>query len=101
MGQARAQMGQGSMVIKSFKGSKALRMERSIMEDNIGDFFENIPTRLKKYLEELPEDWDVVYDSVWGEYEAMNEEAIISNKLIYSKSNKIIRDLICRVIGKY
>ena len=70
-----------------------------IMEDNIGDFFENIPTRLNKYLDELPEDWDVVYDSVWGEYEAMNEEAIISNKLIYSKSNKITRNIDGKIIS--
>ena len=59
-----------------------------IMEDNIGDFFENIPARLNKYLEELPDNWDVVYDSVWGNYEAMDEERIKTNKLIYSKSNK-------------
>lgn len=70
-----------------------------IMEDNIGDFFEDIPTRLKKYQEELPEDWDVVYDSVWGDYEAMNEEAIISNKLIYSKSNKITRNIDGKIIS--
>ena len=51
-----------------------------IMEDNIGDFFENIPARLNKYLEELPDNWDVVYDSVWGDYEAMDEERIKTNK---------------------
>ena len=63
-----------------------------IMEDNIGDFFEDIPVRLNKYLKELPDEWDVVYDSVWGDYEALNEGVIEENKLIYKKSNDITRN---------
>ena len=63
-----------------------------IMEDNIGDFIEDIPVRLNKYLKELPDEWDVVYDSVWGDYEALNEGVIEENKLIYKKSNDITRN---------
>ena len=70
-----------------------------IMEDNIGDFFENIPARLNKYLEELPDNWDVVYDSVWGDYEAMDEERIKTNKLIYSKSNKTTTNIDGKIIS--
>ena len=63
-----------------------------IMEDNIGDFLENIPDRLNSYLEELPKDWGVVFDSVWGNYIDMKEETVKSNKLIYSKSNNITKN---------
>lgn len=45
-----------------------------IMEDNIGEFYEPIIDRISKYLNELPEDWDVVYDSVWGDYNLLGEE---------------------------
>jgi len=63
-----------------------------IMEDNIGDFYEDIILRLEKYLEELPKDWDVIYDSVWGSYEDMNEEKVSENKLVYKKSNDVTRN---------
>jgi len=63
-----------------------------ILEDNIGDFYENIPLRLSKYLQELPEDWDVVYDSVWGDYKELNEEKVNNKKLIYRKSNEITKN---------
>ncbi len=63
-----------------------------IMEDNIGDFYENIILRLNKYLEELPKDWDVIYDSVWGSYEDMKEEKVSDNKLVYRKSNTVTRN---------
>lgn len=33
-----------------------------IMEDNI-QFVDNIPTAIKKYLEEAPDDWDIIWDS--------------------------------------
>ena len=70
-----------------------------IMEDNIGDFYENIPKRLNSYLKELPEDWGVVYDSVWGEYSELNEEIVTKNKLLYSKSNNITRNDIGKIIS--
>ena len=63
-----------------------------IMEDNIGDFYEDIILRLDKYLEELPKDWDVIYDSVWGSYQDMNEEKVSKNKLVYKKSNDVTRN---------
>jgi len=63
-----------------------------IMEDNIGEFYEPIIDRISKYLNELPEDWDVVYDSVWGDYNALGEEKIDKKKLIYKKSNQITKD---------
>ena len=70
-----------------------------IMEDNIGDFFENIPTRLNKYLVELPDNWDVVYDSVWGDYESMNEETLTNKKLIYSKNNEVTKNIDGKIIS--
>ncbi|MBG02381.1 MAG: hypothetical protein CL470_08945 [Acidimicrobiaceae bacterium] len=70
-----------------------------IMEDNIGDFYENIPIRLDKYLKELPDDWDVVYDSVWGDYGLLNEESVVENKLIYKKSNEITKNKDGKIIS--
>ena len=69
------------------------------MEDNIGEFFEPIIDRISKYLNELPEDWDVVYDSVWGDYNALGEEKIDKKKLIYKKSNQITKDNRGKVIS--
>ena len=40
------------------------------MEDNIGDFYESVPNRLEKYLKLLPNDWGIVFDSVWGDYKS-------------------------------
>ncbi len=70
-----------------------------IMEDNIGDFYENVMDRLSKYLEELPNNWDVLYDSVWEEYSNMNEEEVSSNKLVYKKSNGITRNRDGKIIS--
>lgn len=58
-----------------------------IMEDNIGDFYENIPDRLAKYLALLPENWGIVFDSVWGDYKIHNEEKVVDEKLLYKKNN--------------
>ena len=63
-----------------------------IMEDNIGNFFENIPDRLNSYLNELPENWGIVFDSVWGDYRELKEETVESSKLVYSKSNNITKN---------
>ena len=57
-----------------------------IMEDNIGEFFEPIIDRISKYLNELPEDWDVVYDSVWGDYNALGEEKIDKKKYKWGRT---------------
>lgn len=58
------------------------------MEDNIGDFYENITERLNKYLNELPNNWDIVYDSVWGDYSDLHEEKVTEDKLVYKKAMK-------------
>ena len=63
-----------------------------IMEDNIGGFYENIPNRLEKYLNMMDNDWDIIFDSVWGDYAQMNEEEISQNKLVYRKSNEITKN---------
>ena len=62
------------------------------MEDNIGDFFENVPKRLSKYLSELPDDWGILYDSVWGDYREMNELEVIKDKLTYLKSHNVTKN---------
>ena len=62
------------------------------MEDNIGGFYENIPNRLEKYLNMMDNDWDIIFDSVWGDYAQMNEEEISQNKLVYRKSNEITKN---------
>ena len=61
-----------------------------IMEDNIGDFYESVPKRLYKYLNELPEDWGVLYDSVWGELNEFDDGPVTPDKLVYKKSNELI-----------
>ncbi len=58
-----------------------------IMEDNIGDFYEDVPTRLDNYNKKLPDDWGIVFDSIWGNYEMLNEEKLNKNNLVYKKSN--------------
>jgi len=57
-----------------------------VMEDNIGDFYENVPLRLEKYLNELPENWGIVYDSVWGKLTEYDENPDQFSKLVYKKS---------------
>tara|TARA_X000000950_G_scaffold183047_1_gene221779 strand:- start:6251 stop:6976 length:726 start_codon:yes stop_codon:yes gene_type:complete len=70
-----------------------------IMEDNIGGFFENIPKRLKKYLDFMDDDWDVIFDSVWGNYKDMNEEKVVGEKLVYKKSNQITKNMNGKIIS--
>ena len=70
-----------------------------VMEDNIGGFFEDVPTRLMKYLSELPDDWDIVFDSVWGDYSLMNEEKISEKKLVYKKNNSFTKNKEGKIIS--
>jgi len=70
-----------------------------VMEDNIGDFFENVPERLLKYLNELPDDWGILYDSVWGDYREMNELKVAKDKLTYLKSHNITRNKEGKIIS--
>ena len=60
-----------------------------IIEDNVGRFKENIPIRLNRYLKELDEGWDIIYDSDWISYQNMNEEEVKPEKIVYKKSNDI------------
>ena len=41
--------------------------------------------RLEKYIEFMDNDWDIIFDSVWGNYKDMNEEEVVSEKLVYKK----------------
>lgn len=60
-----------------------------IMEDNIGAFYEHIEQRLEKYQQQLPKDWDIIFDSVWFDYSWLDEETVSPNKLVYPKSNNL------------
>ena len=62
-----------------------------IMEDNIGSVFDNIPDRLELYLKQLPNDWDILFDTTWCSYKTICEEEVISNKFVYKKSNEITK----------
>ena len=56
-----------------------------IMEDNIGGFYENVQTRIKKYLQEMDEDWDIIFDSIFGNFDELNEGNVTEDKLVYLK----------------
>lgn len=70
-----------------------------IMEDNIGDFYEDVPTRLNKYLKELPTDWGVLYDSVWGDLTELDEGPVLTKKLVYEKSHSVKKNKEGRIIS--
>jgi len=59
-----------------------------IIEDNIGEVSINIPDRINAYLNALPEDWDVLFDSAWCKYVDVCEEKVTKNKIVYKKKNK-------------
>ena len=59
-----------------------------IIEDNIGEVSINIPDRINAYLDALPEDWDVLFDSEWCKYADVYEEKVNTNKIVYKKDNK-------------
>lgn len=52
-----------------------------IMEDDI-KFRENVPERINKYLKELPNDWDVLFESDYINYK---NTPVDPNKLVYKK----------------
>lgn len=70
-----------------------------VMEDNIGGFYEDVPTRLNKYLNELPDDWDILFDSVWGDYSSMGEEMVQDSKLVYKKDNNFTKNSEGKIIS--
>lgn len=65
-----------------------------IMEDNI-EFKENstkdFPKILNEYLNLIPKDWDLLFESDTLNYKNINENPIISNKKIYKKKNEITK----------
>tara|TARA_B100000035_G_scaffold293533_1_gene283045 strand:+ start:52 stop:693 length:642 start_codon:yes stop_codon:yes gene_type:complete len=60
-----------------------------IMEDNIGEFLNNIPECLELYLKQLPMDWDILFDTTWCSYKSINEENVIPDKVVYKKTNEV------------
>ena len=58
-----------------------------VLEDNIGSFDQNVPRCLEKYLEQLPADWDIVFDG-WRDAKYI-EGPVTPDKLVYLKSNEV------------
>jgi len=57
-----------------------------IVEDNV-EFMSNLPQRLSEYLKDLPENWDILFDSDF--YGWRYEEAPLQSGIsVYEKSNK-------------
>ena len=64
------------------------------MEDNIqfrGELTNNFPKKLKEYLDLLPNDWDLLFESDTLNYKNIGEDPVISNKKIYKKKNEITK----------
>ena len=55
-----------------------------IMEDNVA-FKSDVPSRIQKYLEQLPADWDTLFDSDWAPF---IEGPVRPDCLVYKKSNE-------------
>ena len=64
------------------------------MEDNVGRINGNIYKRIEQYHEELPDDWDIVFESdqKYLNFDYTGEETVTSNKLIYKKNNEVTYD---------
>jgi len=80
--------GQISCTIKHYLALKDI-VEKNlpyavIMEDNVA-FKSNVPDVLKKYIDQLPSDWDTLFDSDWTTY---IEGAVTPDCLVYKKSNE-------------
>jgi len=58
-----------------------------IIEDNVGTINENIIETLNKCLDELPSDWDVLFDSTRAHSFDMMKEGQVNNKNIVYKKN--------------
>ncbi len=57
-----------------------------IIEDGIGGFVNNVPDTVEKYLSQLPEDWDILFDTNWCPY---IEGEVKEDKVVYRKSNEM------------
>ena len=62
-----------------------------VIEDNIGHIFEDIDIRFEKYREQLPEDWDIIFDTNWASYKDIHEDPVTSDKLVYKKKNEVTK----------
>ena len=51
-------------------------------------FKNSIPDRLNMYLDQLPEDWDIVYDSDWITYQEIFEGNVTPEKLVYKNMSQ-------------
>lgn len=59
-----------------------------IMEDNIEFRTQNFPERLNKYIEQLPPDWDILFE---GDTLKYIEQRRKKELLVYKKYNKVTR----------
>jgi GR25 family glycosyltransferase involved in LPS biosynthesis len=69
-----------------------------IIEDNVGKFKENIPDRLLKYIDQMDEDWDIIFDSDWISYKHVNEQKVTKTNIVYKKSNQRTLDKSGKII---
>jgi len=60
-----------------------------IIEDNVGKINGNIYQRISKYLDDLPEDWDIVFESDQFPFSYTKEPFTNKNKIVHRKDNKI------------
>lgn len=67
-----------------------------IMEDNI-EFRGNVPDAIERYLKDVPEDWDCVFDSDFYDLKFV-EGPVYPEKSVYKKSNTVTEQ--CAGSGK-
>ena len=62
-----------------------------VIEDNVGKIGSNVYERIERYHEELPDDWDIVFESdqKFLNFSYTEEGLIDKNKLLYEKNNEI------------
>jgi hypothetical protein len=87
----KLKLGQISITYKHFLSYKDM-IENGIelgviMEDNIEFRTNNFPKILNEYLNQLPEDWDILYE---GDTLKYNEKKITNGCLVYKKSIKAL-----------
>ena len=58
-----------------------------VMEDNI-EFLSNAQAMIKRYLQELPEDWDCLFDGDIFNWHFI-ESPVSPSKVVYKKSNEV------------
>lgn len=59
-----------------------------IIEDNVGKIDGNIYERISNYLEDLPKDWGVVFESDQFPFSYTKEPIVDKNKIVHKKSNE-------------